>query len=45
MKNLDLNAMGVNEMSEVEMKQVDGGIIPFVIAVVVLWFLSTQKAQ
>ena len=27
MKNLDLNAMGVNEMNEVEMKNVEGGNI------------------
>jgi hypothetical protein len=30
MKNLDLNAMGVSELNEVEMKKVDGGL--FIIA-------------
>ena len=35
MKNLDLNAMGVSEMSEVEMKQTEGGLLfPFIFAAV-----------
>ena len=36
MKNLDLNGLGVQEMNATEMREVDGGIIPVLIAVAVL---------
>ena len=39
MKNLDLNAMGVNEMNEVEMKQTEGGLLP------IFWFLIGMVAS
>ena len=32
MKNLDLNGLGVQEMNATEMREVDGGIIPLIIA-------------
>ena len=31
MKNLDLNAYGVEEINVVEMKEIEGGIIPIII--------------
>jgi len=35
MKNLDLNNYGVQEMNAMEMREVDGGIIPLFVWVVV----------
>lgn len=31
MKNLDLATLGVEEMNEVEMQEVDGGFVPLVV--------------
>ncbi|MEN8118977.1 MAG: class IIb bacteriocin, lactobin A/cerein 7B family [Bacteroidota bacterium] len=42
MKNLDLEQMGVQEMDAVEIKEVDGGIWPYLIGALVGYALSAD---
>ena len=43
MKNLNLNVFGVEEMTEVELKETEGGIMYLLAANIIMCALTAQK--
>ena len=44
MKNFDLSAMGVHEMSALEMQETDGGLICLIIAAVIILIAASASS-